>query len=92
MIIQSLVKYIFIKYTNAIQKCINKSVICQHFIYTCNLHLIVLTISNPAIACSKYIHKFSNSGHELILSPTAASMLNLLYPKIIKVYTYLEKC
>ena len=54
------------------------------------LQLILLTISNPAIACSNHILNCSNFGHELILSPIDASMLNLLSSKIIKVYTYCE--
>jgi hypothetical protein len=55
------------------------------------LQLILLAIINPGIACSKYMNNLSNFGHELVLSPIAASMLNLFYSKIIKsVYLFGE--
>ena len=52
--------------------------------YYFELQLILLTIYSPGIACPKSISNFFNCGHELILSPTAPSMLNVWSTNIIK--------
>ena len=93
MIVLSLIIFIINYHNNYfIFSSINSFTLYENNPSFYRLQLILLTISNPAIACSKLIHKSSNFGHELILSPIAASMLNSFLSKILKCIHILSYC